>query len=276
MVVAITDTPISPVGQRVDIVLPAMLSGLSTQHSFVAATAVANAVLNGVIGRLPEAMDHYGQIASLMNEWDVNVLKGEDAPDVTDESSARVSIRRVVADEPDRFRAAREALSGLPMPVVLVGAGRGPERSCATGTAMYVSFAPPRVVVAIHPGSKTCHLMEATGRFSISVLGEEHLALAFDAGRSGQGSDKFADLGVTVVADEAGTPAMTDARLILWCRIISREPVGDHVLFIGEVETYDRSGLDDATAGPALVRQQRRYGSMGLWLSDEAPEGYPT
>lgn len=50
VVVAITDTPISPVGQRVDIVLPAMLSGLSTQHSFVAATAVANAVLNGVIG----------------------------------------------------------------------------------------------------------------------------------------------------------------------------------------------------------------------------------
>ncbi len=244
--------------------------------SFVAAMAVANAVLNGVIGRLPEAMYRYGQIASLMNDWDVNVLKGEDAPDVTDESRVRVSIRRVVADEPDRFRAAREALSGLPMPVVLVGAGRGPERSCATGTAMYVSFAPPRVVVAIHPGSKTCQLMEATSRFSISVLGEEHLALAFDAGRSGQGSDKFAALGVTVVADEAGTPAMTDARLILWCRIISREPVGDHVLFIGEVETYDRSGLDDATAGPALVRHQRRYGSMGRWLSDEAPEGYPT
>lgn len=79
-VVAITDTPISPVGQRVDIVLPAMSSGLSTQNSFVAAMAVANALLNGVIGRLPEAMNRYGQIASLMNDWDVYVLKGDDAP----------------------------------------------------------------------------------------------------------------------------------------------------------------------------------------------------
>lgn len=77
--VAITDTPISPVGQRVDVVLPALSSGLSTQNSFVAAMAVANALLNGVIARSPEAMDRYGRIAGLMNEWDVYVLKGDDA-----------------------------------------------------------------------------------------------------------------------------------------------------------------------------------------------------
>jgi DNA-binding MurR/RpiR family transcriptional regulator len=78
-VVAITDTPISPVGQRVDVVLPALSSGLSTQNSFVAAMAVANALLNGVIARLPEAMERYGQISSLMNDWDAYVLKGGDA-----------------------------------------------------------------------------------------------------------------------------------------------------------------------------------------------------
>jgi len=78
-VVAITDTPISPVGQRVDIVLPAVSSGLSTQNSFVAAMAVANALLNGIVARLPDAMDRYGEIASLLNDWDVYVLKGDDA-----------------------------------------------------------------------------------------------------------------------------------------------------------------------------------------------------
>jgi DNA-binding MurR/RpiR family transcriptional regulator len=76
--VAVTDTPISPVGQRVDVVLPTLSSGLSTQNSFVAAMAVANALLNGVVARLPEAMDRYGRIASLMNDWDVYVLKGDD------------------------------------------------------------------------------------------------------------------------------------------------------------------------------------------------------
>ena len=78
-VVAITDTPISPVGQRVDVVLPALSSGLSTQNSFVAAMAVANALLNGVLARLPDAMDRYGRISMLMNDWDMYVLRGDDA-----------------------------------------------------------------------------------------------------------------------------------------------------------------------------------------------------
>lgn len=77
-VVAITDTPISPVGQRVDVVVPALAHGLSTQNSFVAAMAVANALLNGVIARLPDAMSRYGRISRLMNAWDFYLLKGDD------------------------------------------------------------------------------------------------------------------------------------------------------------------------------------------------------
>jgi DNA-binding MurR/RpiR family transcriptional regulator len=77
-VVAVTDTPISPVGQRVDVVLPTLSSGLSTQNSFVASMAVANALLNGVVARSPEAMERYGRIVELLNDWDVFVLKGDD------------------------------------------------------------------------------------------------------------------------------------------------------------------------------------------------------
>jgi DNA-binding MurR/RpiR family transcriptional regulator len=77
-VIAVTDTPISPVGQRVDIVLPAPASGMSTQNSFVAAMTVANALLNGVVAQLPGAMERYGRIMELLDDWDVFVLKGED------------------------------------------------------------------------------------------------------------------------------------------------------------------------------------------------------
>ena len=77
-VIAVTDTPISPVGQRVDIVLPAPASGMSTQNSFVAAMTVANALLNGVVARMPDAMERYGRIMELLDDWDVFVLKGED------------------------------------------------------------------------------------------------------------------------------------------------------------------------------------------------------
>jgi len=77
-IVAISDTPVSPVGQRVDVVLPALASGLSTQNSLVAPMAVTTALLNGVIAASPDAMERYGEIVSMMNEWDVYVLKGED------------------------------------------------------------------------------------------------------------------------------------------------------------------------------------------------------
>ncbi len=77
-IIAISDTPVSPVGQRVDIVLPALATGLSTQNSIVAPLAVTTALLNGVIAASPDAMSRYREIVQIMNEWDVYVLKGED------------------------------------------------------------------------------------------------------------------------------------------------------------------------------------------------------
>jgi DNA-binding MurR/RpiR family transcriptional regulator len=77
-VVAVTDTPISPVGQRVDVVLPAVASGVSSQNSLIGSMAVANALLNGVIVRSPDAVDRYRRILNLMNDWDLYVLKGDD------------------------------------------------------------------------------------------------------------------------------------------------------------------------------------------------------
>lgn len=77
-IVAISDTPVSPVGQRVDVLLPALASGLSTQNSIVAPMAVTTALLNGVIAASPDAMSRYRKIVEIMNEWDVYVLKGDD------------------------------------------------------------------------------------------------------------------------------------------------------------------------------------------------------
>jgi DNA-binding MurR/RpiR family transcriptional regulator len=78
-VVAITDTPISPVGQRVDIVLPTLSSGVSAQNSYVAAMAVTNALLNGVFASSPMALQRYNRLSSMLDSWDLYVLKGDDA-----------------------------------------------------------------------------------------------------------------------------------------------------------------------------------------------------
>lgn len=78
-VVGVTDSPISPVGQLVDVVLPTLVSGIGPQNTLVAAMAVANALLNGVVVQIQDrALERYATVGSLMDEWDAYVLKGQD------------------------------------------------------------------------------------------------------------------------------------------------------------------------------------------------------
>jgi DNA-binding MurR/RpiR family transcriptional regulator len=79
-VIGVTDSPISPVGQLVDVVLPTLVSGIGPQNTLVAAMAVANALLNGLVLRIQDrALARYATVGQLMDDWDNYVLKaGED------------------------------------------------------------------------------------------------------------------------------------------------------------------------------------------------------
>lgn len=176
--------------------------------------------------------------------------------------------------ETDRFALAKAALSQLPHPVVVIGASADGERSCATGTAMYVSMAPAQVAIALYPGSHTARLIEKSGAFSISVLSAAQQDVAAAAGRSAPaGADKFTALRIPVLdaPEGAEAPAVADSLAVLWCRVVQRVATGDHVLHVGEVVAHraDERKLD------ALLRFRRRYLGVGRWTSDESPEGYP-
>ncbi|MEA2622789.1 MAG: hypothetical protein QOH61_1699 [Chloroflexota bacterium] len=78
-VIAVTDSPISPVGQLVDVVLPTLVSGVGPHNTLVAAMSVANALLNGLVLRgQARALERYGVVGGLMEEWDNYVLKAGD------------------------------------------------------------------------------------------------------------------------------------------------------------------------------------------------------
>jgi len=78
-VIAITDSPISPVGQLVDIVLGVMSSGISTQNSHVPSLALANALLNALVAATPAtSLERYRRVMHLMNAGDSFVLKGDE------------------------------------------------------------------------------------------------------------------------------------------------------------------------------------------------------
>ena len=175
----------------------------------------------------------------------------------------------------DRYAVAREVLSRIPHGVAIIGAADGAERSCATGTAMYVSFEPPMIAIAEHPGSRTCNLIQRSGAFSVSFLHAAQQDVAERAGRSAEGPDKFASLKIRPLEApdrSGGAPAVAGSIAVLWCKVREISETGDHLLFTGEVVAHQ---VDPAKVD-ALLRYRRRYAHIGHETSVEAPEGYPT
>jgi flavin reductase (DIM6/NTAB) family NADH-FMN oxidoreductase RutF len=175
----------------------------------------------------------------------------------------------------DQYAVARTALSRIPHGVAIVGAADGAERSCATGTAMYVSFVPPMIAIAEHPGSRTCKLIQRSGAFSVSFLHASQQDIAERAGRSAEGPDKFATLKIKPLEappETGGAPAVDGSMAILWCIVRDSRQSGDHLLFTGEVKAHQ---IDPAKID-ALLRFRRRYAHIGHVTSEESPEGYPT
>jgi DNA-binding MurR/RpiR family transcriptional regulator len=74
--VAVTDTPISAVGQIADIVLIAPSAGTGSHNSLVAPMAIANALLTGVAAaKGASALERYSRHDRLMNRWDAFMVK---------------------------------------------------------------------------------------------------------------------------------------------------------------------------------------------------------
>lgn len=79
-VIAITDTPISAVGQIADVILAATSTGAGLQNSFVASMAIANALINGVAAADSElTLERYGRLAKVLGHLDAFLLKADDA-----------------------------------------------------------------------------------------------------------------------------------------------------------------------------------------------------
>src|SRR5438552_16879651 len=89
--------------------------------------------------------------------------------ELSDHSTIPANLARVAKNTGDRYAVARTALYRIPHGVAIIGAADGAERSCATVTAMYVSFMAPMVVIAEHPGSRSCQLIQRSGGVSASL-----------------------------------------------------------------------------------------------------------
>lgn len=114
-----------------------------------------------------------------------------------------------------------------------------------------VSLEPPLVLVCVEHGADTHDCIEATGAFTVNVLGgeQERLARRFAALDL---TDKFE--GVAYHVERTGAPVLDDALAWLDCRVHSAQVAGDHTVFVGDVVG------GDARDGAPLLYYRGGYG----------------
>jgi flavin reductase (DIM6/NTAB) family NADH-FMN oxidoreductase RutF len=97
-----------------------------------------------------------------------------------------------------------------------------------------VAFEPPMIALAVENDGASLELLQASGRFAISVLATGQRELAGHFGRpSARNPDKLA--GAAHHASPGGLPILDDALGWLECAVRGSLPAGDHTVFVAEV-----------------------------------------
>ncbi len=128
-----------------------------------------------------------------------------------------------------------EAIGKIVSGVSILTAGEG---DAGTGVLVswvqQVSFDPPMVMVAVKKGRPIEKLIEASGKFAVSVLAEDDNDLMRHFSRGYEpGQDAFDGVATTVRA--TGTPVLGDALAFMDCELSTTCQAGDHNLYIGQV-----------------------------------------
>lgn len=96
-----------------------------------------------------------------------------------------------------------------------------------------LSLHPPLVLVCIEKSVKSHDAIAGSGRFGVSILGEDQADLSNRF--ASRAEDKFAGVGLRT--GELGVPLLENALTTLECRLHETLPGGDHSIFVGEVMT---------------------------------------
>jgi len=97
------------------------------------------------------------------------------------------------------------------------------------------AFEPPAVSVALRRGRPIVGLIDGSGRFLLNLIDENPTAMFKHFGKGfSLDDDAFGGLGVEQT--EYG-PALSACIARMGCRVLERVTVGDHDLYLGEVES---------------------------------------
>jgi flavin reductase (DIM6/NTAB) family NADH-FMN oxidoreductase RutF len=152
---------------------------------------------------------------------------------------------------PDEFR---RALGAAPTPVAVLTIvdANGADRGMTVSAFTSVSLVPPLVLVCVGDDATLAAAMRTTTHFALSVLAapQEMLSERF-ADREERGFD-----GVPLSRGPSGTALLGGAAAHVECRVVARQPGGDHTIVVGEVQFAKASGVEP------LVHLRGEYRSL--------------
>ena len=130
----------------------------------------------------------------------------------------------------------RNALGSFGTGVTVVTSGNLQSRLVGVTANSFssVSLEPPIVLWSLVSTSPSLEVFDETGRFVINVLALDQMNLSKQFSKTLE--DKFAGVEYTEGLD--GLPVIQNCVATFECKTIQRTVVGDHVLFLGQVENY--------------------------------------
>ena len=140
-----------------------------------------------------------------------------------------------------KMESIREGLSRLPIrPVYLVSMEHDGKRNIITiGMFAYFSGNPTLVGIGIAPSRYSFNLIKKSKEYVVNVVDKEFMEAVRICGRcSGRDVDKFKKAKLTPVKGvKVDAPYIKEASVNIECKVVQEIETGDHIWFIGEVQT---------------------------------------
>lgn len=136
---------------------------------------------------------------------------------------------------------AEQLTSPNPFAIITVKKPDGKTNAMACSWWCYASNHPATIVCCLSKRGFTGSCIQKTGAFGLNIVSEKVKDAAYACGTcSGREMDKAAEVGLPLVEAEGYAQEMVDAsRLWMSCRLVNQIDIGDHMMYVGEVDTID-------------------------------------
>lgn len=161
-------------------------------------------------------------------------------------------LENTLSASPDALRGAlSEFATGVT--IVTTASAEGVPIGLTVNSFNAVSLAPPLVLWSLDKSSRTMPAFNANDYFAVHILAADQASLALRFASRDQ--DRFAGLSTT--GGIGGVPLIGGALACLQCRVHQRIEAGDHIIFIGWVDSLAHA--TNAATSPALGYHRRRF-----------------